>query len=85
MGLGDCPECWDGTCTCGYMYRDLKDDFMVSFLQGLIKYRGRKALDEMSRAIFLAGAEAGLERAGDIVDKQFKKREKDGENTTSEV
>ena len=40
MGLGDCPKCWESNCLCGYKYKDYKHELMVSFITGLIEYRG---------------------------------------------
>jgi hypothetical protein len=38
MGMGDCPKCWDGICSCGYEYRDFSEEDMLYFLKGLSKY-----------------------------------------------
>ena len=39
MGLGDCPKCWDGICSCGYQYKHFKWKDIVYFVKGIIKYK----------------------------------------------
>ena len=36
MGLGNCPECWEDTCECGYMYRSWSEQRIKDFIAVLL-------------------------------------------------
>lgn len=33
--LGDCPKCWDGLCSCGYMFKDWSPHSLVKLVARL--------------------------------------------------
>jgi hypothetical protein len=39
MGLGDCPKCWDGMCSCGYEYRNWSIERIDSLVEKLSKVK----------------------------------------------
>lgn len=36
MSLSDCPKCWDTPCTCGYEYREYKDENIVEHISTIV-------------------------------------------------
>ena len=39
MALSDCPKCWDTPCTCGYMFKDYQEKYLITFLTYAISYK----------------------------------------------
>lgn len=43
MGLGDCEQCWQGLCECGYQYRDWTKERRIAMAINVLGIQGKEA------------------------------------------